>query len=358
MRDVCAMLSGERAGASTEQQQGGRMMADRIRWGILSTARIGLTRFIPGAAAARNGVVAAIASRDHARAQEAAASLGIERAYGSYEELLADPEVDAIYNPLPNGMHGEWTLKAAEAGKPVLCEKPLARDAAEAQAMVDGCRRHGVLLMEAFMYRFQPQHARVRALIAEGAIGQVRTVRATNTFLMDPINPRNVRLQGSLAGGALMDTGCYTVNAARMLFGEEPQWASAQYDYREDFGVDVTLAGVLGFSDQRMALIDCGFRGGRQGWYTVAGTRGQIDVPTAFTNVTPDTTIVITDDTGRREEHFPGVNQFTLEAEEFADALLQGRPVQTPAEDGVANMRVIDALYRSAAAQGLRMEVR
>ena len=332
-------------------------MADRIRWGILGTGRHALLRFIPGVAASCNGVVAAIASRDHGRAQDTAAKLGIERAYGSYEALLADAGVDAIYNPLPNSMHGEWTLRAAEAGKPVLCEKPLAKDADEAQRMVDGCRRHGVLLMEAFMYRFHPQHVRVRALLDEGAIGEIRLVRATNTFLMDPINPRNVRLQGSLAGGALMDVGCYTVNAARMLFGEEPQWAAARYDYREDFGVDMTLAGILGFSDGRMAMIDGSFRTARQGWYMVAGTTGQIELPIAFTNTTPDTTILITDENGQREERFAGVNQFTLEAEEFADALLQGRPVCIPPEDGVANMRVIDALYRSAAAQGLRENV-
>ena len=332
-------------------------MAGRIRWGILGTGRHALLRFIPGVAASRNGVVAAIASRDHARAQDAAARLGIERAYGTYEELLADASVDAIYNPLPNSMHGEWTLRAAEAGKPVLCEKPLARDAAEAQRMVDGCRKHGVLLMEAFMYRFHPQHIRAKALVDEGAIGEIRLVRATNTFLMDPINPHNVRLQGSLAGGALMDVGCYTVNAARMLFSVEPQWATAQYDYRADFGVDMTLAGILGFSDGRLAMIDGSFRTARQGWYMVAGTKGQIELPIAFTNTAPETTILITNDNGQREERFAGVNQFTLEAEEFADALVQGRPLRIPPEDGVANMRVIDALYRSAAAQGQRVAV-
>jgi predicted dehydrogenase len=331
-------------------------MADRIRWGILGTGRQALLRFIPGVAASRNGVVAAIASRDQERAQDAAAKLGIERAYGSYEALLADASVDMIYNPLPNSMHAEWTLRAAEAGKPVLCEKPLARDAAEAQRMVDGCRAHGVLLMEAFMYRFHPQHIRVRTLLDEGAIGEIRLVRATNTFLMDPINPHNIRLQGALAGGALMDVGCYAVNAARMLFGEEPEWVSAHYDYREDFGVDMTLAGILGFSDGRMALIDGSFRTARQGWYMVAGTKGQIELPIAFTNGTPETTIRISDDQGQREEHFAGVNQFTLEAEEFADALLQGRPVRLPPEDGVATMRVIDALHR-AAATGLRVSV-
>ncbi|HWE64422.1 MAG TPA: Gfo/Idh/MocA family oxidoreductase, partial [Chloroflexota bacterium] len=253
-------------------------MPDRIRWGILSTANIGLKAFIPGVAASRNGVVAAIASRDSSRAQEAAARLGIPRAHGSYEALLADPEVDAIYNPLPNSMHAEWTLKAAEAGKPILCEKPLARDAAEAAAMVEGCRAHGVLLMEAFMYRFHPQQARVRALLDEGAIGELRAVRSGFTFHLRSLDPRNVRLQRDLAGGALMDVGCYCINAMRMLFGEEPRWFSAQGDYREQFGVEVTMAGVLGFSDQRMATFDCGFRAMGQGWYMAVGTTGQIEV--------------------------------------------------------------------------------
>lgn len=332
-------------------------MADRIRWGILSTANIATKRFIPGVATARNGAVVAIASRDAQRARDAATTLGIARAHGSYEALLADPEVDAIYNPLPNSMHAEWTLKAAEAGKPILCEKPLAVDAAEAALMVGGCKARGVPLMEAFMYRFHPQHARVRELIEAGTIGEVRAVRAAFTFLLDPFNPANVRLQGSLSGGALMDVGCYAVNAARMLFGEEPVGASATYDYREEFGVEVTLAGVLEFSDRRMATIDCGFQAAGPGWYMVAGTKGRIEVPVAFVTGEDATTVIVQDAEGRREERIPGVNQYTLEAEEFADALIEGRPFRIPAEDGVANMRAIDALYRSAGAYGLRQDV-
>jgi predicted dehydrogenase len=332
-------------------------MSDRIRWGILSTANIGLNRFIPGAAASSNGVVAAIASRDSARAQAAAARLGIPRAQGSYEALLADPEIDAIYNPLPNSMHAEWTLKAAEAGKPILCEKPLAVDATEAAAMVEDCRARGVLLMEAFMYRFHPQHARVRRLLDEGAIGDLQAVRSAFTFMMRSLDPANVRLQRDLAGGALMDVGCYTVNAARMLFGEEPRWASAQRDYRDEFGVEVMMAGVLGFSGGRMATFDCGFLAAGQGWYMAAGTQGQIEVLNAFVPGTADTTILVTDAGGRREELVPGVDQYQLEAEEFAGALLQGRPLRIPPEDAVANMRAIDALQRSARADGARTDV-
>jgi xylose dehydrogenase (NAD/NADP) len=344
-------------GAHGSDDKGEGRMNDRIRWGVLSTGRNALLRFVPAAMTSRNGVVAAIASRDLARAQEAAARFGIERAYGSYEELLADPRVDAIYNSLPNSLHGEWTLRAAGAGKPVLCEKPLARNAAEAQAMVDACRRHGVLLMEAFMYRFHPQHARVRSLLDEGVIGEIRVVRATNTFFMDPVNPQNVRLRSALAGGALMDVGCYCVNAARLLFGEEPEWAAAQCDMWDEFGVDMSVAGILGFSGGRMALIDGSFRTARQGWYMIAGAKGQIELPIAFTNTTPDTSILITTDNGQQEERIPGVNQFTLEAEEFADALLQGRPARISPQDSVANMRVIDAMYLSAAAGGQRMTI-
>ncbi|MDB5075799.1 MAG: oxidoreductase domain protein [Chloroflexi bacterium] len=332
-------------------------MADRIRWGILSTANIGLGRFIPGAQQSNNGDVVAIASRDGARAAEAAAKLGIPRAHSSYEALLADPEVDAIYNPLPNNMHLEWTLKAAAAGKAILCEKPLTRDAEEAVALVEGCKRYGVLLMEAFMYRFHPQHARVRALIDSGAIGELCGVRTAFTFHMDPFDPNNVRLRSDLAGGSLMDVGCYAVNAARMLFGEEPVAAVATYDLRPEFGVDVALSGTLEFSEHRFATLNCGFRGAGQGWYLVVGSKGTIEVPMAFVPGTADTLVILTDGTGRHEERIPGVDQYTLEAEEFAACLLENRQPRIPAEDGIANMRAIDALYRSARADSHRQVV-
>ena len=333
-------------------------MADRIRWGILSTANIGRRRFIPALAHARNGVVTAIASRDGERARQVAEELHIPRAHTSYEALLADPEVDAIYNPLPNSMHAEWTLKAAAAGKHILCEKPLAVNAAEAAEMVAGCHARGVVLMEAFMYRFHPQQARVAQLIADGAIGEVRQVRSSFTFHLDPLNPKNVRLQGWLAGGALMDVGCYAVNSARWLFGEEPTEVIALADMRPEFNVDVALAGVLEFSGRRLAVIDCSFRAYKSGTYTVVGTKGQIQVPDAYTpEPDAETLVIVTDAAGRREERIAPINQYTLEAEEFADALLQGRPLRIPPEDGVANMRVIDALYRSVEAHGVRQEV-
>ena len=240
-------------------------MAERVRWGILSTANIARKCFVPGVAASRNGTVAAIASRDAAKARAAAEQLGIPRAYGSYEELLADPEIDAIYIGLPNSLHAEWTMKCADAGKPVLCEKPLAVSADEARRTIAYCASRGVPLMEAFMYRFHPQHAAVRGLIDAGEIGDLRAARLAFTFSLEPFPPANVRLQAELGGGALMDVGCYCVNAACMLFGETPQWASAQWDYRPEFGVEIALAATLGFSGERFAVFDCGFRGWGRG---------------------------------------------------------------------------------------------
>lgn len=332
-------------------------MTDAIRWGILSTANIGIKRFIPGVKKSHNGRVVALASRDEARARAVAATLDIPTVHASYEALLADPDVDAVYNPLPNSLHAEWTLKAAAAGKSILCEKPLAVDSAQARQMIDGCREHGVLLMEAFMYRFHPQHARVRELIDAGAIGELRFVRSAFTFLLEPFKPANVRLQGELAGGALMDVGCYTVNAARMLFAQEPQWASAQWDFRPEFGVEVSLAGVLGFSDNRTAIFDCGFRAAGEGSYSAVGTAGQIDVPAAFVPAPAETVVRIADSGGVREERIPGVDQYQLEAQEFADALLARRALRIPADDALGTLRAIEALHRSAAAGGKREEV-
>ena len=330
-----------------------------IRWGILGTANIAIKRFIPGVRASRNGVVHAIAARESARANEIASRLAIPNAYGSYEALLADPDVDAVYIPLPNAMHAQWTLAASRHGKPVLCEKPLAIDALEAQHVVDECARLGVPLMEAFMYRFHPQQARVRELIAAGAIGDVRAVRAAFMFSLDPLTGGNVRLSGELAGGALMDVGCYTVNATRMLFAEEPLWASAQWDFREDLGVDVALSGVLGFSDNRMATVDCSFRASGKSSYQVAGSRGRIDVLDAFTpDPASEVTLLVTDASGARtSETISGIDQYCAEAEAFADALLRRTAVPIAPSDAVANMRTIDALKNSARLGGLRDRV-
>jgi predicted dehydrogenase len=233
----------------------------------------------------------------------------------------------------------------------VLCEKPLAQDAAQAAHVVEACARRGVPLMEAFMYRFHPQTVRVRALLAQGAIGDVVQVRAGFCFRMDPLDPANVRLQPDLAGGALLDVGCYAVNAARMVFGAEPRRATAWRDVDERFGVDVALAGVLEFPGRRFATVDCSFKATYSGWYMVLGSDGTIEVPRAFTPQRDEEAVVLISDAQgtRRAERFPGVDQYRLMVESFAAAVLAGAPVPYAPDDAVRNMRAIDALARAAA---------
>ncbi len=328
-------------------------MARLLRWGVLGAANIARRRVIPAIQGSANGRVVAIASRDPEKGRLIAAETGIERVHHGYEALLADPEVDAVYNPLPNALHAEWTIRAAEAGKPVLCEKPLAVDAAEAERMVAACRRHAVPLMEAFMYRFHPQNVHVRTLLADGAIGEVGAVRAGFGFRMDPLNPANVRLQADLAGGALMDVGSYAVNAARTILGAEPITATGWHTVDPRFGVDVATAGVLAFPGGRFATVDCSFVAGYSGWYMVLGTQGTIEVPRAYTPQLDETVVIHTDAANRRHEfRFAGVDQYRLMAEAFAEAVLTGVPVPYPPEEAVANMRAIDALARSARHDG------
>jgi len=333
-------------------------MARQLRWGVLSTANIARRQVIPAIQRSEGSTVVALASRDKERGQAMATELDIPRVYGRYQDLLDDPDVDVVYNPLPNSLHAEWSIRAAEAGKAVLCEKPIARDAAEAASMARECARLGVPTMEAFMYRFHPQNVRVRALIAQGAIGTVGQVRAGFGFRMHPLDPTNVRLQAGLAGGALMDVGCYAVNAARLVFGDEPRRATAWRDVDPAFGVDTALSGVLEFPNHRYATVDCSFTSGYSGWYMVIGSEGVVEVPRAFTPLGDETVIVHTDKHNvRREEHFAGVDQYQLMVEAFAQAVLAGSPVPWPLDDAVANMRVLDALARSAAEDGYGCDV-
>ena len=327
------------------------MAARRLRWGILSTARIGRQRFVPGVRAGTEGEVVAIASRDPQRAQAAAAELGIPRAHGAYEALLADREVDAVYVGLPNGLHPEWTVRAAAAGKHVLCEKPAARRAADARRMAEACRRAGAILMEAFMYRLHPQHARVLELLRQGAIGEPVFVRASFCFAMSAARRAggDVRLQRDLEGGALMDVGCYAVNTARYLFGAEPVAVVAQQRVDPRFGVDTAFAGVLRFPGDRLALVDGSFDAAGTQRYEVAGPGGLIVVERAYVPGTGPVQIQIVQGGDHRTEEAAAADQYALEADHFARSVRAGR-LLPPAEDGVAQAAVIEALYRSAEA--------
>jgi predicted dehydrogenase len=323
-------------------------MADPVRWGILSTARIGRNRVIPAIQQSRNGVVAAVASRDLARARAFADDLGIPTAYGSYEELIADPNIDAIYNPLPNSEHTYWSIRCAEAGKPCLCEKPLASDAADAQTMVDAFAARGVLFAEAFMYRFHPQTEQVKALVESGVLGELLVVSATFTFIIREAT--NIRLNHALAGGGLMDVGCYCLNVMRLMTGEEPDAAHAFARIGADSGVDEALAGVLRFPSGVLGHFDCGVRAQHNHSYELRGTKGRIFVEQGFVMPADSATRIRVwenkaygqDD--YREIAVPPANHYTLMAEDFADALLTARPPRYLPTDGVANMRVIDQL--------------
>src|SRR5579885_709344 len=220
--------------------------AAAVRWGVLSTAKIGLNATIPGIQKSRNGRLAAIASRDLARAEAVAAREPGAKVYGSYDALLEDPEIEAVYIPLPNALHVEWTIRAAEHGKHVLCEKPLAPTAADVRRMIDACDRAGVLLMEAFMYRFHPQIRWALEQLRQGRIGDVRLVRSAFHFDISA-RPQDIRLQAALAGGSLMDIGCYPLNFARAVFGGAPVGAAAQVVVTPGAEVETRMGGVLDF---------------------------------------------------------------------------------------------------------------
>lgn len=321
----------------------------KLRWGILSTAGIARRAFIPGVRNGTEGEVVAVASRDLARAQQYAADLSIPRALGSYAALLADPNVDAVYIPLPNGMHPEWTILAAAAGKHVLCEKPVARRRADAQRMADACRTAGVILMEAFMYRLHPQHRQVMDLIQAGEIGEPVFVRASFCFTMGEAKRAqgDHRLEPGQEGGGLMDVGCYAVNTARYLFGAEPVEVSAQQRIDPRFGVDTAFAAVMRFPGDRLAVVDGSFDVSGTQRYEVAGPKGLIQVEKAYLPGAGPATITIAAGGQRRTAESEAADQYALEADHFARSVRAGK-LLAPAEDGVAQAAVIEALYESA----------
>jgi xylose dehydrogenase (NAD/NADP) len=325
----------------------GKIMQTKIRWGILGAAGIARKRVVPAMQASHNGEVTAVASRTLDKARAFAGELGIPKFYGSYEELIADPEIDAIYNPLPNSEHAEWSIRCAEAGKPVLCEKPLAKDAAEAQKMVDAFTERGILFAEGFMYRFHPQTAKVKAMVEAGAVGRIIAMQATFTFSVQ--GEGNIRLSKPLAGGSLMDVGCYCINVMRLMTGEEPEKARAIARIGTESGVDEWLSGILAFPGGALGHFDCGLRAYRTHTYEIRGTEGRILVESGFV-MEPNEAPTIRYWQGDQYEEIPipAANHYTLMAEDFADALLNSRPPRFSGQDGVYNMRAIDMLVANA----------
>lgn len=324
-------------------------MAKKIRWGIISTALIGTKKVIPGMQRSQRGTVDAIASRDAGRARQAAAELKIPKSYGSYEELLADPDIDAIYNPLPNNMHVDWTIKAVEAGKHVLCEKPMgmnAKDAARLKA--HSGKRH---VMEAFMVRHHPQWLRARELVRSGRIGDLRAVQVF--FCYDNRDPKNIRNNPETGGGGLMDIGCYGIVSGRFTFEAEPSRVVSMIERDATFGTD------------RLASVIADFGGGRQLTFTVStqlaahqrvtlgGTKGRIEILIPFNAPQMEATKIIIDDGSElgggssREEIIPPVDQYAEEADAFARAVLGEMELPYGIDDAIKNMQIIDAIFRS-----------
>ncbi len=316
----------------------------KVKWGVLGCAAFAKSTAIPAMQRAEFVELTAVASRSLEKAQAFAAEFGFAKAYGSYEELLADPEIEAVYNPLPNGMHPEWTIKAAEAGKHSLTEKPFAANLTEAETVATALKKHNIKAMEAFMWRFHPMHLRTRELIREGHIGPVRFVRSAFTFMIT--RGPNVRLDSQLAGGGLMDVGCYCVSEARFLFEAEPTRVFARADFDPEFNVDMLATVIMEFPHGR-ASFDCGFELPYRCDYEVVGSKGRIFCPNAI--LPGDAAELHIEANGKTDrETFPGVNQWSLEFDHLSRSIVEGTPLAYGIEDAIKQQRVIDAIYRSA----------
>ncbi len=325
---------------------------EKVRWGVLGVAKIATVKVIPAMQRGALCEIAGIASRDLAKAQVAAAKLGIPRAYGSYEEMLADPEIEAVYNPLPNHLHVPWSLRAAQAGKHVLCEKPIGLNADEARALIAARDRTGVKIGEAFMVRTHPQWLRVRELVRSKAIGDLRAI--VGAFSYTNQDPNNIRNQADIGGGGLMDIGCYPIQISRFLFEREPLHVAGAVERDPTMGVDRLTSALLDFGVGH-AVFTCGTQMTPYQRVQVIGTQRRIDVEIPF-NAPPDKPARIFIDDGKGltgasavAETFAVCDQYTLQGDAFSKAIREGGEVPTPLEDSVANMQVIDAIFASAA---------
>jgi predicted dehydrogenase len=326
-------------------------MRQKVKWGVLGAARIALNKVIPAMQSSEWSEVVAIASRDIGNAQRSAAEMSIPKAYGSYEELIEDPAIEAIYNPLPNHLHVPWSIRAAEAGKHVLCEKPIALSVAEALKLMEARDRTGMKIGEAFMVRTHPQWLRAREIVRSGEIGELRAIAAAFSYYnRDPKNVRNVLEWG---GGALMDVGCYPIVTSRLLFGEEPRRVCGLIERDSDFGIDRLTSAILDFPSGQ-SVFTCSTQLVPYQRMQIFGTRGRIEIEIPF-NAPPDRPCRIAIDSGadvfgsgKRLEEFEVCDQYTIQGDLFSQAIRQGGDVPTPLEESVLNMAVIEAVFRSA----------
>ncbi|MHC4517447.1 MAG: Gfo/Idh/MocA family protein [Planctomycetota bacterium] len=320
---------------------------DKVRWGILSTAKIGVEKVIPAMQEGKHCAVSALASRTLATAQAAAHKLRLPKAYGSYEALLADPEIDAIYIPLPNHLHVDFSIKSLEAGKHVLCEKPIGLNVADARRLLDASQRYPHLkVMEAFMYRHHPQWVKASQLVAEGAIGQLRSIQSFFSYYN--ADPANIRSKPECGGGGLMDIGCYCISLSRFLFDAEPQRVMGIVEYDPALKIDRLASGILDFG-AGTATFTCSTQLTPYQRVNIFGTEGRVEIEIPF-NAPAGKPCKVWRQTGAdvTEIRLPKCDQYTIQGDLFAQAILNDTPVPTPLDDAVANMRVIETVFESA----------
>ncbi|MEM8945108.1 MAG: Gfo/Idh/MocA family oxidoreductase [Planctomycetota bacterium] len=321
----------------------------KVRWGIVSTAKIGAEKVIPAMQQCELCEIVAIASRSLDTATAVANQLGIVEAFGSYEALLASPDIDAIYNPLPNHLHVPISLQALEAGKHVLCEKPIALTAKEGQQLVDAANAHPHLkVMEAFMYRHHPQWKRAKQIVENGEIGELRTIQSFFSYFNN--DPNNIRNQREMGGGGLMDIGCYNISLSRFLFGRQPKRVMGLVDYDSEMQVDHLASGLLDFGDGS-ATFSCSMQLTPYQRVNIFGTAGRVEIEIPF-NAPPKAPCRIWHerDGEINEIALPICDQYEIQGRLMSEAILNDTPVPTPIEDAVENMRVIEAMFASDAA--------
>ncbi len=323
----------------------------KIRWGIISTAKIGTEKVIPAMQQGQYCEITAIASRDLARARQVAKELGIPKAYGSYQQLLADPDIDAIYNPLPNHLHVPISIEALQAGKHVLCEKPIGLSSAEGQQLVDAAAAAPHLkVMEAFMYRHHPQWQRARQLVQQGSIGPLRTIQSFFSYFND--DPDNIRNDAAIGGGGLMDIGCYPISLSRFIFDAEPVRVCGVVEYDPRFQTDRLASCILDFGSGT-STFTCSTQLAPYQRVNIFGTTGRVEIEIPF-NAPPDRPCRMWHQAGSQLEQIEleVCDQYTIQGDLFAQSIRQDTPVPTPLSDAVANMLVIEALVRSGKESG------
>lgn len=318
----------------------------KVRWGVLSTAKIAVEKVIPAMQLSQYCLIDAVASRSPDKARAAAEKLGIAKAYGSYEELLADPDIDAVYNPLPNHLHVEWSIKAIEAGKHVLCEKPIGLTSGEGERLLEAEREHPRLkVMEAFMYRHHPQWQRAKRLVDEGHVGELRTIQSFFSYYNR--DPNNIRNQSGIGGGSLMDIGCYSISLSRFIFEAEPRRVFGIVEYDSEFEIDRLASGIMDFG-RGTSTFTCSTQLVPYQRVNIFGTEGRVEIEIPF-NALPDRPCRMWHQSGETVEEIvlEICDQYTIQGDLFSQAVLNDTAVPTPLEDAVANMKVIEALIES-----------